>query len=252
MISAVILTKNAQLTIKEVISQLFFCSEILVIDDNSTDKTKNIAEKLGARVITRSLIHDFSSQRNYALQHVNSDWILFIDSDEYVSNALADEVQEAVKSDQYSAYEVQRVDIIFGKRLQHGETGNQFFTRLVKANSGQWVGKVHEVWKSKDMKVGTLVNVLVHKPHQQLTEFIDEINTYSSIAAQEYFSKKVKVSFISIIAYPLGKFLLNYIVKLGFLDGTSGIVMAIMMSFHSFLVRSKLWQLWDTSTHDIT
>ncbi len=128
--------------------------------------------------------------------------------------------------------------------MRYGETGSIKLLRLAKKDSGIWEGKVHERWKVKG-KVWELKNPLLHCPHQTISEFLSEINFYSTIRTQELFDQGVKTSVWQIIIYPLGKFIQNYFFKRGFLDGIPGFVVATIMSFHSFLVRGKLWQLWE-------
>ncbi|MDO8658903.1 MAG: hypothetical protein Q7K55_09255, partial [Candidatus Levybacteria bacterium] len=134
-----------------------------------------------------------------------------------------------------------RVDFMWGKYLKYGETGNMRLLRLGKKNSGSWRGMTHERWLIKGL-LGRLTNPLQHFPHKNLTEFLKEINFYTNIRSKELKLKDKKTNFLEIILYPIGKFLLNYFIKRGFMDGIAGLIFAITMSFHSFLVRGKLWQ----------
>ena len=129
--------------------------------------------------------------------------------------------------------------------MGHGEIGDKKLLRIGKKGKGEWVGSVHEEWRIFG-EVGTFQNELSHYPHQTVREFLSEINRYSTIRAKELHDKNIKYPVISTLLYPLGKFLLNYIVKRGFQDGVPGMIVALMMSFHSFLVRGKLWQEWNT------
>lgn len=245
-ITVVILAKNAEKEIEECIKSVAFSSEIIVIDDDSIDKTALTAKKLDAAVYTRSLSNDFSAQRNFGLTKATQEWVLFIDTDERVSEQLASEIlflTSQVLND-VSAYYVRRIDTMWGRKLLHGETGNIKLLRLAKKESGEWKGVVHEEWKVHG-KIGELKHPLLHYPHQTVAEFLQEINFYTDLRAKELFAKKIKVNWGSIIIYPLGKFLVNYIGKQGFRDGIQGFLIAIFMSLHSFLVRGKLWQLWD-------
>lgn len=246
-ISAIILAKNEENNIKDCIATLSFCQEIIVIDDNSTDKTANIAKKLGAKVITHGLGNDFSSQRNFAMTKAKHLWILFIDADERVTLNLKKEILEKTKHPTADAYYLPRIDYMWGKLLKHGEVGNIYILRLARKDSGAWVGAVHENWITQG-KTAELKAPLLHYPHVNTEEFLKEINHYSTIRAQELFEQKIKLSAswrmtLQILAYPIGKFLRNYILRLGFMDGIPGFVLAMLMSFHSFLVRAKLWQL---------
>lgn len=242
MISSVILVKNEEKNIADCLASLSWCDEILVIDDNSSDKTIVIAEKRGAKVFSHPLQNDFAKQRNFGLEKAKGEWVLFIDADERVTPQLWYEIMQYTNdaSNLNTGFYLRRVDHIWGRELRHGETGNIKLLRLAKKDAGMWEGSVHEKWDIKG-KTTTLQNALMHYPHQSIKEFLSEINFYSDLRAKELHKKKVKAYWWSIIMYPFAKFMLNFILKLGFLDGLAGLVFALMMSFHSFLVRGKLW-----------
>lgn len=245
MISAVILTKNEENNILECLKSLSWCDEVIVIDDESHDKTVEIVKKAGAKVFVHPLQEDFAAQRNFGLEKAKGDWILFIDADERVTQGLWYEIMAKTNApfSPYSGYYLKREDSIWGKKLLHGETGNIKILRLAKRDAGKWEGKVHERWNVKE-KTEILQNPLIHYPHQTIKEFLQEINFYTDLRARELHKKKVHVSWFSILLYPKAKFIVNYFAKVGFLDGLPGFIFAIMMSLHSFLVRGKLWLLW--------
>ncbi|SRR5258708_5060892 len=244
-ISAVILTKNEEKNIGACLSTLQWCDEIIVVDDNSTDSTIEIAKKLGGTIYSRSLNNDFAQQRNFGLHKAKEEWVFFVDADERITPSLCDEIIQYADMPitQYAGFYIRRLDSMWGRILQHGETGDIYLLRLAKKNAGKWEGKVHELWEVKG-KAGRLRNPLMHYPHPRITDFLKEINFYTALRAEELFQQKVNVSFWQIILYPKAKFFINYFVKFGFLDGTAGMVSALFMSMHSFLVRAKLWQLW--------
>lgn len=245
MISAVVLTKNEEKNIKPCLASLSWCDEIIVIDDNSTDRTIEIVKKTKAKIFVRSLDNNFSQQRNYGLQKASGDWVLFVDADEKVPSALWYEIMQHTNNtfDSFSGYYLKRTDFIWGKKLEHGETGNVKFLRLAKKDAGLWVGAVHEVWKVSG-NTSVLNNFLLHYPHAGVENFLTEINYYTDIRAKELFEGNTKVSALTIFLYPAGKFIMNYFIKLGILDLVPGLVFALMMSLHSFLTRGKLWMLY--------
>lgn len=256
MLSGVVLTKNEEKNIESVINSLKFCDEILILDDYSTDQTAKRAKDLGARVIRRKLNNDFAGQRNFAIGESRGEWIFFVDADEEVSRELRNEILSLVagrrgeKSRQDSslktrdkapkAFHIKRRDIWWGRELKFGEVGKIRLLRLVKKNSGRWRGRIHETFKTS-YQTATLKNYLTHRPHPTVREFLAEINSYSTIRARELADQGRQTNLFEIIFYPPGKFFLNYFLKLGLLDGAPGFVYAFMMSFHSFLVRAKLY-----------
>lgn len=244
-LSVVILTNNEENNIVDCLESLSWCDDVVVIDDNSQDMTVELAKKNGATVITNSLSDNFSSQRNFGLKQAKYEWVLFVDADERVTDELKKEIQYRIsqKNQEVAGYFIKRCDILWGKKLQYGETSNILLLRLAKKDVGLWLGAVHETWQVKGQK-GVLESELFHYPHPTIGEFISEVNRYSDIRAKELFSQEVTTSWIKILLYTKGKFFYDYILLQGFRDGIEGILVAVSMAFHSFLVRSKLWFLW--------
>ena len=242
MISAIVLSHNDEDSIARTLVSLTWCDEIIVIDDFSTDATLHVAKKYTTNIYQHHLSDDFAVQRNFGLTKAIGDWVLFVDSDEVVPTDLANEIQNSLKIDCAGFY-IKRTDWLFGKPLRHGETGRVRLLRLAKKKAGKWERTVHEVWNVKGL-TAELSHPLDHFPHQDVAQFIEEINRYSTINARYLYTQNVRAPWWHIVAYPMLKFFMDYVWYLGFLDGTAGAVVALMMSFHSFLTRAKLYLLW--------
>jgi len=195
-------------------------------------------------------IKDFAAARNDELAKVKTDWVLFIDSDEKITPELKEEIIQGISTNDYDAYYLKRLDNFLGRQLRHGETGNAKFIRLARRDFGQWVRPVHEIWipvgtnHDSPVKIGMLKNPIMHDSHPTISSFLDKINKYSTIEAEYRFRQGIRSSLWKIWLYPLAKFKWNYIFRLGFLDSVPGAIMAIMMSFHSYLTWTKLYLLW--------
>lgn len=249
-ISAVVLTKNEEKNIRDCLKTLSWCDEIVVVDDNSSDRTVDLAKKMGAKVFLHPLNNNFSQQRNFGLKKAKGDLVFFVDSDERVSEALAAEIKNKkikMKKENIFGFYLKRRDFIFGRWLKFGETARVRLLRLARRKAGRWEGAVHEVLKIKG-KTKELKNPLLHYPHPTTSQFLEKIDQYSTIRARELYGRRKKTNFFEIITYPVGKFLKNYFWNLGFLDGLPGFLHAVFMSFHSFLVRGKLWSIYATGT----
>ncbi len=214
---------------------------MIVIDDESRDETRDIAVSFGALVHVHPLGDDFAQQRNVALGIATGDWILYVDSDEYISPSLATEIKDAIQKP-CVGYRFRRQDIVYGKPLLYGETSKTRFLRLARAGVGTWARSVHEVWDVKG-DVGELTHPIIHTPHVAVSTFLSDINRYTTLDAALFYKEGRRVSGWHVIAYPLGKFIVNYIVYQGWRDGIRGTILALMMSMHSFLTRGKLWEL---------
>lgn len=194
-------------------------------------------------VLTKSdgPITDFAKERNLLLENAKGEWVLFVDSDEEVTKELEEEILEQVQDDMVDGYYIRRRDFFFGRWLHFGETGNIKLLRLGKKGTGKWVRKVHEYWDIKN--AGELKNPLLHYP--SLT--IEKINRYSEIDAKEFNS----FSYPEVLFKPVGKFIQNYFLRLGFLDGIPGFVHAFTMSLQSLVVRVKQYEMVSLPNHDI-
>lgn len=248
-ISTVVLTHNSQHKIKQCLDSILWCDEIIVIDDFSDDKTLSIirdltikqSNNLTVRIFQHHLNNDFAAQRNFGLTKAAFPWVLFIDSDETVSQDLAEEITKKISGNsQIRGYYLKRLDYFAGRWLKYGETGDIKLLRLGMKDKGRWVGPVHEVWQISE-KTGVLANHLNHYPHESVSVFLDSINYYSDLVVSDWIKSKRQIYPMEIVTYPFLKFIRNYILRLGFLDGTAGFISAVMMSFHSFLARGKYW-----------
>ncbi len=241
-ISGIVITKNEEKNVEKCLNSLAFCDEIIIIDDYSEDRTIEIAKKFTKKIYKRKLEKNFSLQRNFAISKATMDYVLFLDADEEISMRLKDEILEKIKYTNFNGFYFKRVDFIWGGEISHGEIKDLKLLRLARKNKASWIGNVHEKMLV-DGEVGELKNPIYHYPHPTVSEFLSAVNFYSSIRAQELFDSNKKTNVFEIIAYPVGKFFQNFFIKEGYKDGEIGLVFAIMMSFHSFLVRGKLWQL---------
>ena len=249
-LSLLLLTKNESKNIDKNFSWLQKCKaikDIVIVDDNSEDNTVEICQKLTSKnrtvqIFTKELNNDFASQRNFGISKTKYDWVLWLDADEKPSKKLIRFLNNFNRH-QYKNYSFKRQDIFLKHKLKHGETNYLNFTRLFNKKYGQFEGRVHEIWKSSNQEKNTKL-VIFHYSHSTIKSFIQKINLYSDIRANELFTQKKSVNMFEIILFPIGKFIQNYFFRLGFLDGTPGIIMALCMSFHVFLNKSKLWHLY--------
>ncbi|NTU73189.1 glycosyltransferase family 2 protein [Candidatus Roizmanbacteria bacterium] len=251
-ISAIILARDEEKNVEKAIKSVDFADEILVIDDNSEDKTKLVAQRMGARVVEHALNYDFAAQRNFGQAEAKGQWLLYLDADEVLSKELQGEIKSITDYDEsHTAFYIPRRDFMWGTELKYGETRKartQGIIRLVKKGSGLWTGKVHEEWTGEGKKMH-LSHFINHYPHQSVRDFLQSINWYSTLRALELYKNKEQVKSFELFFKPLVKFIYTYFFLFGFIDGPAGFLYSFMMSFHSFLVRAKLYQFIKIDTN---
>lgn len=252
-ISLLLLTKNEQKNIKKNFNWLKQCpaiNQIIVIDDYSQDDTKKAIEKILAKNTkltfkTRKLKQNFSSQRKYGIDQSINNWILWLDADEKPSQKLIDFLN-TFQPKETKAYYFNRQNIFWDQKLNYGE-GKQNILRLFNKENGYFIGKVHETWHTTASTKNTKYTIN-HYTNSNISSFLQKINFYTDLRSLELYHQKTKINLFHLITLPIIKFFQNYIFKLGFLDGTPGIIISLLMSLHSFLVRAKLWQLYNHSS----
>ena len=235
------MTKNEEIFLKACLTDLSFCDEVVVVDDDSVDGTLSIAKKMGAKVFVRSMNRNYGAQCNFGMKKALGEWIFFVDADERVSKELKNEIIKNIqKKSPCVGFSLKRRDKLWGKWMKFGETSTFTSLRLVKNGSGRWRRKVH-VWFDTKGETKRLKHSLLHYPHPTLFKFIGSINRWSSWHADANKEEGKKSNLLKINLFTFIKFIQNYIFRLGFLDGLHGFVHALLMSFHSFLAWSTLW-----------
>jgi glycosyltransferase involved in cell wall biosynthesis len=238
-ISAAIITFNEERNIARVIESLRCCDEILVLDSGSNDRTVEIATKLGARVVEASW-HGYAAQKNIAAELASHDWILSLDADESVSEALEAEIWQIKKAGpRFQAYTMPRLAQYLGRWILHSGWYPDRKVRLFNRKSAKWTGTfVHES-VTVEGAVGHLRSNLLHFTCNSLSEHLRSMDTYTTLAAQEIVSLGKPVPFFTLLLDPGWTFFRTYVLRLGFLDGFEGLIIAYMAAFYNFVKYSK-------------
>ena len=238
-ISATIITHNEERNLPRAIESLRCADEILVVDSGSNDRTVELAEKLGAKVID-SPWPGYANQKNLAAERAEHDWILSLDADESLSEALEAEIWKLKKAGpQFDAYTMPRLARYLGKWINHSGWYPDRKVRLYHRSKATWVGEyVHESVKVTG-SVGHLEGNLLHFTCDSLSEHLKTMDRYTTLAAEQMVASKRKVTWGRLIFEPPWTFFRTYVVKAGFLDGVEGLAIANMAALYNFLKYAK-------------
>jgi glycosyltransferase involved in cell wall biosynthesis len=242
-ITAIIPTLNEEIHIADAIKSVSFADEIIVIDSFSTDKTIEIAEKLHVKIIKRKF-DDFSSQKNYAINQASYDWIYILDADERVTPEVEKEIIEAVNNPkEFVGFNVKRCFYFAGKKIKYSGWQRDKVIRLFLKGFCKYNGSlVHEVIETKG-EIGFLKNTINHYSYRSFDHYISKINQYSWLQAKELKRRGKRVNLYHILIKPPARFFIHYIVRLGFLDGFQGFMIAKAQAFAVLSRYIKLWLL---------
>ncbi len=238
-ISATIIACNEERNIARAIESLRCCDEIVVVDSGSTDRTVEIARKLGARVIEMPW-RGYAGQKNYASERAMHDWILSIDADESLSEALEAEIWQIKKSGpQFDAYTMPRLAQYLGRWILHSGWYPDRKVRLFDRRKARWEGGyVHESVHVNGV-AGHLQSNLLHFTCNSLAEHLRTMDRYTTLAAEQLVGQKVDIHWRLIVLDPLWTFFRTYFLKQGFRDGLEGLCIAYMAAFYNFVKYAK-------------
>jgi (heptosyl)LPS beta-1,4-glucosyltransferase len=244
-ISAVIITFNEELNIGRCIESLIsVVDEIIVIDSFSSDKTKQICSQYPVQFIQIKWM-GYSETKNYGNSLAQYDYILSIDADESLSNALQDEIKLLKTKKINSVYDINRITNYCGKWIRHGGWFPDWKLRLFPKKYCKWNGSiVHEEIECEiNLSYIRLNGLLEHYSYYSFEQHQEKADKYSILTAQKYFSQNKKSSLLNPILSGIARFLSMYVFKLGLLDGYSGYKIAIISAKSNYLKYKELNRL---------
>jgi glycosyltransferase involved in cell wall biosynthesis len=238
-ITATIITLNEERNIARAVESLRCAEEILVVDSGSVDRTVELAQNLGVRVIEAGWL-GYAAQKNRAAELASHDWILSLDADEALSEALEAEIWNLKKTGaRYDAYTMPRLARYLGRWILHSGWYPDRKIRLYHRAKAYWVGDfVHES-VAVSGRVGRLESNILHFTCDSLSEHLKTLDRYTTLAAQEIAARKIKVSLWRLLCDPAWTFLVTYFLKRGFQDGLEGLIIAHMAAFYTLLKYAK-------------
>ena len=243
-LSVLILAKNEEKYIGDAIRSAQFADEIVVIDDFSDDRTVEIAESLGARVVQHALNGNWGEQRNYAIAEAKYDWLYFLDADERITKKLAASIQSVVTKNEPVVYSNARLSYYWEQPLAHGGWYPDYCVRLLPKDGTYVTGLVHEAMHYKyELKKFPEEARLIHYPYKSWEHYFGKFNTYTTLAAQKMKDEGKRASFRDVLLHPLGAFLKMYVFKAGFKDGRLGLILACFHFAYTMAKYVKLYYL---------
>ncbi|WP_257468177.1 glycosyltransferase [Empedobacter falsenii] len=227
-ISALLITYNEEKNLHRYLNDVDFADEIIIIDSFSTDKTEEIARQNPKTKFVKRKFDNFTNQRNYGLSLAKNDWVTFFDADEGIPLELKKEIVSVFNQQPtFDAYFVYRKFFFKKKHIKYSGMQNDKAVRIFKKSKSQYKSDrmVHEIIECNG-RTGYLTNKLDHFTFDNEEEYLDKLNSYSRLRAQELRLKNLKPSFYHYTIKPAYRFLNYFVMRLGFLDGKDGYTIA--------------------------
>ena len=249
-ISVVIITLNEEINIGQCIESVKdIADEVLVVDSFSNDKTEEIAKSYGA-IFIQHAFEDYVKQHEFADQQASYAHILTIDADERLSAELKESIRQVKKYWKYDGYSMSRMTNYCGKWIKHSGWYPDLKLRLYDRRKGRWTGhKIHERFLlTEGSAKGHLKGDILHFSFHSISQHIAQANKFTDLTAQAAFENGKHSNSLKILFNPMFKFIRNYFLNFGFLDGFYGYVICSISAHATFLKYAKLKQLQQNKT----
>lgn len=241
-LSVVLIAQNAAHQLDACLASASFADEIVLVDSGSTDATRQLAQKHGARVVAKDWL-GFGRQKQFAVEQARHDWVLCLDADERVSPELRASIERALAAPVAPVYRMARCNRFLGRWLRHGEGYPDWSPRLFDRHNARWSDDpVHEKVLYA-VTPGTLEGDLLHDSAEDLGRYLDKQNRYTTLAAEQLYERGRSAGAFELLASPAVRFLKFYVLRLGFLDGIAGLVHIGIGCMNSYLKYAKLIEL---------
>jgi glycosyltransferase involved in cell wall biosynthesis len=241
-LSAVLITRNAGAVLDACLQSLAFADEIVIVDSASGDATAEIAARHGARVVQKEWL-GFGRQKQFAVDQAKHDWVLCIDADERISDALAASILRALAAPVSPVYRMARRNRFLGRWLAHGEGYPDWSPRLFSRLSARWSDDLVHEKVLYAVTPGTLEGDLMHDSSDDLASYLERQNRYTTLAARQAYELGRSAGVLRLLFSPVVRFFKFYVLRLGFLDGVPGLLHISIGCMNSYLKYAKLLEL---------
>ena len=246
MLSVVITAWNEEKNIARAISSAKpVADDIVVVDTESTDKTAEIAKKLGARVFHHKNTGIVEPVRNFSISKAKSDWILLLDADEESSKDLARHIRSAIAEPDVDYFRIPRRNIIFNKWIQSEHWWPDYVYRLFKKGAVTWDPAIHSIpftrGDGRDFPANES-HALVHHNYNSISRYIEHMNRYTDHQLEQVIIKGHNFSWTDLVSQPIGEFLTQYFARKGYQGGLHGLALSLLQAFSMLVLYLKLWE----------
>ncbi len=244
-ISAVLIVLNEEKRLEAALKSVQgVAAEIVVVDGGSTDGTVRLARKYTDKVFERPWTN-FADQKNFANSKATRPWILSLDADERVSPGLKEEILALEGgASAFAGFSIPRQVFYLGRWIRHSGWYPDRKVRLFRADRAHWEGDyVHEKLVFSG-PVARLAGPIHHFTYAGIADHVARINRFSDLGAQKLYAKGKKCRLVHLVGWPVGRFIRSYVLKLGFLDGFPGVVIAVLNGYSVFIRYAKLREIW--------
>ena len=229
--------------IEECLRHVLWAKNIYVVDSFSTDGSADIAKKYATKYDVHEYVNS-ATQKNWALKNIDTEWVLIVDSDERVTADLKNRILNVLKDPDADGYYIKRMSSFLGKPIKHCGWNKDFVLRLFRVEKGRYETKNVHADVILDGKVGRIKEHFLHYTCRDLNHYFEKFGRYTEWSSRDLLEKGKKSSFLRLFYKPIFRFLRQYVLQLGFLDGKHGLMLCMFSSFSVYTKYAKLEDLY--------
>lgn len=240
-LSVVIVAKNEAANIVDCVRSARFADEVIVLDSGSTDGTPELARAEGAQVVVTPDWPGYGPQNNRGIDRATGDWFFSLDADERISPALAAEIRAAIDKPEVAGYRVPRSSMYCGRFMKHGGWTPDYTWRLARRGQARFTEHYLHAHLQVQGPTGTLREPIIHYSFRSMEAVLEKLDRYSSASARDMTTAGRKGSLGRAVVHGLWAFFRTYVLRLGFLDGRWGFMLAVSNAEGTYYRYVKLW-----------
>jgi|SRR5450432_579082 len=244
-LTAIVTTLNEEVNIRECLESLAFVDEILLVDSFSTDGTVGIARAMpGVKVVQREYFGS-AAQKNWAMDQVTTPWLLIVDADERIPEALAKEILRALEQGpEADHYFIRRENVFLDRVIRHSGWSTDKVVRLIKRGTARYPNRRVHADLAGEGPTPTLLAPMLHHTCRSLGQYLEKLHRYATWGAADAFRQGRRAGPIELLFRPWWRFVRMYVIQAGFLDGRHGLVLCALQAWGVFLKWAKVWE-WE-------
>lgn len=241
-ITAILPVFNEERNILEVIESVRWADEIFVVDSFSADRTPELARAAGVRFVQHEYVNS-ATQKNWAIPQATHPWVLVVDADERVTPGLREEILEILASPHAAdGYDIRRLNHFMGRRVRFSGWQNDSCIRLFRRDRGRYEDRHVHADVIIDGRMGRLNGRLLHYTFDSFDQYMRKFDRYTGWAASDRGRRTKTVRWYHLTLRPAARFFKQYVLKLGVLDGQTGLVISVLASYSVFMKYARLWE----------
>jgi len=243
-VAAVIITKNEEANIGPCLESVAWADDRIVVDACSADRTAEVAKSAGARVFVRPW-PGFGPQKNFGMDQAQAEWILIVDADERVTDALRQEIQSVVRAlprPEIAGFEIPRRNFFYGRWMRGGAMYPDYQIRLFRRTTSRYDDVLLHEHLHLHGRIERFLEPMDHYSIPTIGHHVRKMTHYTTLGAREKLKRRARVSVLALAGNHMGTILKTYVLRSGWQDGIHGVIAAMFAGMFTFVKYAKAWE----------